>query len=318
MKDMTKASNPFYLAFFLLLVCGVSTLVMAVTAVKTDGPIREAQEKETNEWLKKILPEFDKKDTSIFKSIKSLDDEGEEKAKLEIKLEEGNNQKTIKITAATEEGLQIAYSTDRKKWDDYKGPVSVPADGTYYFKVTDSEKNRLAEKEVSGNKVTIYTAYNKGQVVGYAAEAKGNGFGGDVNGLISFEPDGTIRTIEVKSEEGVEQRAGMIIKSGHSETPGIGTRVTDRTVKRTISDLIKGKKVDTSNLASNTALDAYRGQKPGDTKWTKETAPRDEKGNSTFVSGATYSSNAVCDLVWDAATAVRDYLAASAEKKEEN
>ena len=37
-----------------------------------------------------------------------------------------------------------------------------------------------------------------------------------------------------------------------------------------------------------------------------------------YDSGATYSSNAVCDLVWAAATAVRDYLAAPAEKKEEN
>ena len=45
MKDMTKASNPFYLAFFLLVVCGVSTLVMAVTAVKTDEPIRISQAK---------------------------------------------------------------------------------------------------------------------------------------------------------------------------------------------------------------------------------------------------------------------------------
>ena len=59
MKDMTKASNPFYLAFFLLVVCGVSTLVMAVTAVKTDAPIKAAQAKETADSLKMILPPFD-------------------------------------------------------------------------------------------------------------------------------------------------------------------------------------------------------------------------------------------------------------------
>ena len=52
MKDMTKASNPIYLAFFLLVVCGVSTLVMAVTAVKTDEPIRVSQAKETADSLK--------------------------------------------------------------------------------------------------------------------------------------------------------------------------------------------------------------------------------------------------------------------------
>ena len=55
MKDMTKASNPFYLAFFLLVVCGVSTLVMAYTAVKTEEPIRISQAKETADSLKLIL-----------------------------------------------------------------------------------------------------------------------------------------------------------------------------------------------------------------------------------------------------------------------
>ena len=225
MKDMTKASNPFYLAFFLLVVCGVSTLVMAVTAVKTDEPIRISQAKETADSLKMILPAFD------------------------------NDPATESV--------------------ELKSPDGVP--------------------------VKLYIAKKDGQVVGYVAEAKAKGFGGDVAGLVSFETDGSIRTV--------------IVKSGHAETPGIGTKVTDRSVKRTISDVVKGVKPDTSKLAPNTALDSYSGVKPGDAKWTKE------KDGVHFVSGATYSSNAVCDLVWYAATAVRDYLAAPAgqtENKEEN
>ena len=103
----------------------------------------------------------------------------------------------------------------------------------------------------------------------------------------------------------------MIVKSGHAETPGIGTKVTDRSVKRTISDVVKGVKPDTSKLPPNAALDSYRGVKPGEDKWTKE------KDGVHFVSGATYSSNAVCDLVWYAATAVREYLE-NGETKEEN
>ena len=221
MKDMTKASNPFYLAFFLLVVCGVSTLVMAVTAVKTKAPIEESLAKETADSLKMILPAFD------------------------------NN--------PAAEALDI------------KSPDGAP--------------------------VKLYVAKKDGVVVGYAAEAKGKGFGGDVAGLVSFETDGTIRTV--------------IVKSGHAETPGIGTKVTDRSVKRTISDVVKGVKPDTSKLPPNSALDSYSGVKPGDAKWTKE------KDAVHFVSGATYSSNAVCNLVWYAATAVRDYLAA-AEKKEAN
>ena len=153
-------------------------------------------------------------------------------------------------------------------------------------------------KSPDGAPVKLYVAKKDGAVVGYAAEAAAAGFGGQVAGLVSFTPDGTIGTV--------------IVKSGHAETPGIGTKVTDRSVKRTISDVVKGVKPDTSKLAPNAALDSYSGVKPGEAKWTKE------KDAVHFVSGATYSSNAVCDLVWAAATAVRDYLAAPAEKKEEN
>jgi len=210
MKDMTKASNPIYLAFFLLVVCGVSTLVMAFTAVKTKDTILAAQAQETADSLKMILPEFD--------------------------------------------------------------------------------NNPAQEKVELKNGVILYIAKKGGDVVGYAAEAKAKGFGGDVTGLVSFETDGAIRTV--------------VVKSGHSETPGIGTKVTDRTAKRTISDVLNGRKTDSSKLVPNDALDAYKGQRPGNEKWTKDKAP-----DKAFVTGATYSSTAVCDLVWDAATAVRDYLA---------
>ena len=222
MKDMTKASNPFYLAFFLLVVCGVSTLVMAYVAVKTDEPIRISQAKETADSLKMILPEFD------------------------------------------------------------NDPAAEAIDLT----------------SPDGEPVKLYVAKKDGAVVGYAAEAAAAGFGGKVAGIVGFTPDGTIGTV--------------IVKSGHSETPGIGTKVTDRSVKRTISDVVKGVKPDTSKLPPNAALDSYSGVKPGDAKWTKEKDP------VHFVSGATYSSKAVCDLVWYAATAVRAYLENGEAKKEEN
>ena len=220
MKDMTKASNPFYLAFFLLVVCGVSTLVMAYTAVKTEEPIRISQAKETADSLKLILPAFD------------------------------------------------------------NDPAADAIDLT----------------SPDGAPVRLYTAKNGGEVVGYAAEASASGFGGKVAGIVSFKTDGTVDTV--------------IVKSGHSETPGIGTKVTDRTVKRTITDVLKGVKPDASKLAPNDALDSYSGVKPGDEKWSKEKDP------VHFVSGATFSSVAVRDLVWYAATAVRDYLAAHSENKE--
>ena len=220
MKDMTKASNPFYLAFFLLVVCGVSTLVMAYTAVKTEEPIRISQAKETADSLKMILPPFD----------------------------------------------------------------------------NDPSADAIDLTSPDGEPVKLYTAKNGGIVVGYAAEASASGFGGKVAGIVSFKADGTVDTV--------------IVKSGHAETPGIGTKVTDRTARRTITDVVKGRKPDPSKLPANEALDSYSGKKPGADKWTKEEVH--------FVSGATFSSTAVRDLVWYASTAVRDYLASQAESKEAN
>ena len=94
MKDMTKASNPFYLALFLLIVCGVSTLVMAYVAVKTDAPIKASQAKETAESLKMILPPFDNDPASEAIDITSPDGE------------------PVKLYTAKNGGLVVGYAAE--------------------------------------------------------------------------------------------------------------------------------------------------------------------------------------------------------------
>ncbi|MBO5694533.1 MAG: FMN-binding protein [Lentisphaeria bacterium] len=123
--------------------------------------------------------------------------------------------------------------------------------------------------------------------VAFVLEGKtGTGYGGDVEGLISFNADQSIRTF---------------IITKHNETPGIGTKVTDRVRIKTITDVIKGTPEDPS-LPGNTTLDSFKGKKAeGDLKWTKEDGIH-------FVSGATISSNAANDLAWNAATALKNYL----------
>ena len=137
------------------------------------------------------------------------------------------------------------------------------------------------------NGFKLYTAKQNDLPVAFVIEGKtGTGYGGDVEGLISFNADQTIRTF---------------IVTKHNETPGIGTRITDRVRIKTITDVIKGTPEDPS-LPGNATLDSFKGKKAeGDLKWTKEDGIH-------FVSGATISSNATNDLAWNAATALKNYL----------
>jgi len=58
----------------------------------------------------------------------------------------------------------------------------------------------------------IYTIYSNGDKVGYAFIAIGKGYGGDINILIGLEDKTTIKDIIIVSQ---------------TETPGLGTRITE-------------------------------------------------------------------------------------------
>ena len=136
------------------------------------------------------------------------------------------------------------------------------------------------------NGFKLYIARKDNVPVAYVIEGKtSTGYGGDVEGLISFNADQTIRTF---------------IITKHNETPGIGTKVTDRVRVKTITDVVKGTPED-SSLPGNATLDSFKGKKAGDVKWTKGDGIH-------FVSGATISSNAANDLAWQASTALNNYL----------
>ena len=45
------------------------------------------------------------------------------------------------LTATTEAGLTILFSTDEETWTEYAGQISVTANGAYYFKATDAAGN---------------------------------------------------------------------------------------------------------------------------------------------------------------------------------
>lgn len=151
----------------------------------------------------------------------------------------------------------------------------------------DYNNDLTKDMEERENGFKLYIAKKDDVPVAYVIEGKtSTGYGGDVEGLISFNADQTIRTF---------------IITKHNETPGIGTKVTDRVRVKTITDVVKGTPEDPS-LPGNATLDSFKGKKAsGDAKWTKEDGIH-------FVSGATISSNAANDLAWKASTVLNNYL----------
>jgi electron transport complex protein RnfG len=130
--------------------------------------------------------------------------------------------------------------------------------------------------------VTFYKALEteNGPAFAYCAEGSDNsGFGGKVTVLMSLDPAGKI--------------LGVLV-SEHTETPGIGTRVCNRDVRRSLWDVLGITKKDddaTVVLAPNEYLDSFSGR-------TADGAFAFDGNNAINpVSGATVSSRAVLNAV---------------------
>jgi len=122
--------------------------------------------------------------------------------------------------------------------------------------------------------VKFYIARTGDEIVGYAGEVvTPEGFSGDVTVMAGLELDGSVRTV---------------IVTANSETPGLGTAVTDRKVQKTIVDLFKGREAATG-LAPNVYLDWYASKKAGSDRW-----PIVKDGNQiNGKTGATITSAAI-------------------------
>lgn len=116
-------------------------------------------------------------------------------------------------------------------------------------------------------------------VTAVAGQAAAKGFGGPVQVLVGLELDGRVRKVLVV---------------GHSETPGLGTQVTDRQRRVTIFELLKGTKPEgdpATAVAPNAYLDQFE-------RYTCDGSVEIRLGPELPpVSGATISSNAVAAAV---------------------
>jgi Na+-translocating ferredoxin:NAD+ oxidoreductase subunit G len=99
----------------------------------------------------------------------------------------------------------------------------------------------------------IYVIYNDKNVIGYAYLAQGNGYGGTIEILVGLEDETTIKGISIIT---------------HSESPGLGSRITE-----------------------DSYLEQYNGIKIQDTDMSSS------GGKIDAITGATISSTAVANAV---------------------
>ena len=149
--------------------------------------------------------------------------------------------------------------------------------------------NNPMDEVLNYKDMQFYTAKKDGKIVGYAVRTSvGSGYAGRIEGLVSFHPDGVIRTF---------------IITGHGETPGLGSNAADRVREKTLAGLFRG---DTAKpgLPPNRILDQYAGHSAvKKDAWKQPWKVKKDGGDAEYITGATISSRAVNELAWKAASA---------------
>ncbi len=116
-----------------------------------------------------------------------------------------------------------------------------------------------------------------GRIVGYAAQASGRGgFKGDVKVLVGLDPGGRI--------------IGVMVADS-SETPGIGSKATDRKEQKSLWDVLRGR-AGGNPFPPNEYLDSYAGRQAMEFEYGGKGA-----NGVHGVTGATYSSRAIMNGV---------------------
>ncbi len=131
------------------------------------------------------------------------------------------------------------------------------------------DKNEMVSTSIDDLPIDIYTATNGGEVVGYAVKSvTKQGYAGEIVVMVGISPEGELLNVNVLS---------------HSETPGLGSNLTDP--ENVVLASIKGKNLADVDL---------RVKKDG--------------GDVDALSGATISSRAYGDAIERAYEAVKSKL----------
>ena len=138
-----------------------------------------------------------------------------------------------------------------------------------------------SKKTVVFKNITFSCVYDeKGILIGVAGETSVKGYGGDIRTLVGMNVDGSIR---------------HVIVLDNNETPGLGSNVCVRKEQKNLKTLFTAEKKD-SSLAPNRILDYYSGKKiNSDSPWKVAK----DGGDCPYITGATVSSRALCEAVYE-------------------
>ena len=142
------------------------------------------------------------------------------------------------------------------------------------------DKEAKTFKTPAGWKAEIMPFRQNGQLKGFAVKtASPDGYGGPVEIMAGFTPEGRIEAVLVTS---------------HHETPGLGSKVCERKFRKTIFNICKPAP---AGLPPNPKLDQFNGKTvPADADWKVKR----DGGDFDFVTGATITSRAVVNAVSEA------------------
>lgn len=137
--------------------------------------------------------------------------------------------------------------------------------------------------------ITFYIGRMGDEIAGFAGEVvTPEGFSGDVTVMVGLNADGSVR---------------KVIVTKNTETPGLGTAITDRKIKKTIVDIIKGG-AEIIGLPPNPFLDQYDGKMAAGTAWSVVK----DGGDVDTKTGATITSRAVCGAVYAVSATCVEHL----------
>ncbi len=114
-----------------------------------------------------------------------------------------------------------------------------------------------------------------GKICGFVGQGSGSGYGGAIEVMVGFSPEGTITGVQILQ---------------HKETPGLGANVCDRKFQRTIFNLNE----TAPEVPSNIYLDQFSGKKAVDAGVWKISK---DGGSFNYMTGATVSCRAVTGTV---------------------
>jgi len=156
-----------------------------------------------------------------------------------------------------------------------------------------NEETEPIEINTQDGKFLYYPARANGELIGFAGSGVSEkGYGGKLKALVAIE----LETGQIRH----------VIVINHKETPGLGTRVTDRQERKTLSEVFHGLFKKSANkpqnkLASNEFLDQFEKRPLPEEKYFTVVGTKDEVqdpvGDVVAITGATVSSKAVADAV---------------------